>query len=43
MTRNHTEQNTLIYYCSIVCLRFEVVQMKQVDWKMSTKNVNSYK
>ena len=28
---------------SIVCLRFQVVQIKQVDCKMSTKNVNSYK
>ena len=24
--------------CSIVCLRFHVAQIKQVDWKMSTKN-----
>ena len=29
--------------CSIVCLRFHVVQKKQVDCKMSTKNVNNYK
>ena len=29
--------------CSIVCLRFHVVQMKQVNCKMSTKNVNNYK
>ena len=29
--------------CSIVCLRFQVVQIKQVDCKMSTKNVNNYK
>ena len=29
--------------CFIVCLRFEVAQMKQVDCKMSTKNVNNYK
>ena len=29
--------------CSIVCLRFEDVQIKQVDFKMSTKNVNNYK
>ena len=29
--------------CSIVCLRFYVVQKKQVDCKMSTKNVNNYK
>ena len=28
--------------CSIVCLRFHVVQIKQVDCKMSTKNVNNY-
>ena len=28
---------------SVVCLRFQVVQIKQVDWKMSTKNVNNYK
>ena len=28
---------------SIVCLRFQVVQIKQVDCKMSTKNVNNYK
>ena len=26
--------------CSIVCLRFHVVQIKQVDCKMSTKNLN---
>ena len=29
--------------CSIVCLRFQDVQLKQVDWKMSNKNVNNYK
>ena len=29
--------------CSIVCLRFHVVQIKQVDCKRSTKNVNNYK
>ena len=29
--------------CSIVCLRFQVVQIKQVDCKMRTKNVNNYK
>ena len=29
--------------CSIVCLRFQVMQIKQVDCKMSTKNVNNYK
>ena len=23
--------------CSIVCLRFQVVQVKQIDWKMNTK------
>ena len=28
---------------SIVCLRFQVKQTKQVDCKMSTKNVNNYK
>ena len=28
--------------CSIVCLRFQVVQIKQADCKMSTKNVNNY-
>ena len=28
---------------TIVCLRFQVVQIKQVDCKMSTKNVNNYK
>ena len=28
---------------SIVCLRFQVVQMKQVDCKMSTKNASNYK
>ena len=26
--------------CSIVCLRFQVVRIKQIDCKMSTKNVN---
>ena len=29
--------------CSIVCLRFKVVQVKQIDWKMNTKNMNNYK
>ena len=29
--------------CSIVCLRFQVVQIKQVDCKISTKNVNNCK
>ena len=29
--------------CSIVYLRFPGVQIKQVDWKMSTKNVNNCK
>ena len=29
--------------CSIVCLRFQVVQAKQIDWKMNTKNMNNYK
>ena len=29
--------------CSIVCLRFQVVQIKQADWKMSTKDVNNCK
>ena len=28
--------------CSIVCLRFQVVQIKQVDWKMSIKHFNNY-
>ena len=28
---------------SIVCLCFQVVQIKQVDCKMNTKNVNNYK
>ena len=28
--------------CSKVCLRFEDVQIKQVDCKMSTKNMNNY-
>ena len=28
---------------SVVCLRFQVVQIKQVDYKMSTKNVSNYK
>ena len=28
---------------SIVCLRFQVVQIKQIDCKMSTKYVNNYK
>ena len=30
-------------YFSIICLRFQVVQIKQVDCKLSTKNVNNYK
>ena len=29
--------------CSIVCSRFQVVQVKQIDWKINTKNVNNYK
>ena len=29
--------------CFIVCLRFQDVQIKQVDCKISTKNVNNYK
>ena len=29
--------------CSKVCLHFHVVQVKQVDCKMSTKYVNNYK
>ena len=29
--------------CSILCLRFQVVQIKKVDCKMGTKNVNNYK
>ena len=29
--------------CFIVCLRFQVVQIKQVDCNMSTKNANNYK
>ena len=28
--------------CSIVCLRFQDVQIKQVDCKMNTENVNNY-
>ena len=30
-------------FCGIVCLRFQDVQIKQVDCKMSTKNVNNCK
>ena len=29
--------------CFIVCLRFQDVQIKQVDRKMNTKIVNNYK
>ena len=29
--------------CFINCLRFQVVERKQADCKMSTKNVNNYK
>ena len=29
--------------CSRVCLRFQVVQIKKVECKMSTKNMNNYK
>ena len=29
--------------CSIVCLHFQVLQIKKVDCKMSTKNMNNYK
>ena len=29
--------------CSIVCLRFQVVLIEQVDCKMSSENVNDYK
>ena len=28
--------------CSIVCLRFEFVQIKQIDSKVSTKIMNDY-
>ena len=27
----------------LVCLRFQVVKIKQVDYRVSTKNVNNYK
>ena len=33
----------LLFHCSIVCLRFQVMQIKQVDCRMCTKNVNNYK
>ena len=33
----------LFVFCSIICLRFQDVQIKLVDCKMSTKNVNNYK
>ena len=29
--------------CSIVCLHFQVLQIKQADSKLRTKNVNNYK
>ena len=29
--------------CSIVCLHFQFMQVKQVDCKMTTKNLNNYK
>ena len=29
--------------CSIICLHFQVVKIKQVDCKMSTENKNNYK
>ena len=28
--------------CSVICLYFQVVQIKQVDCKMSIKNVDNY-
>ena len=31
------------FVCSIVRLRFHVVQIKQIDKKMSTKKMNNYK
>ena len=30
-------------FCSVVCLRLQVVQIKQADYKISTNNVNNYK
>ena len=30
-------------FCFIVCLSFQDVQIKRVDYKMSTKNVNNFK
>ena len=33
----------IVHMNGAVCLRFQVVQIKQVDCNMSTKNVNDYK
>ena len=38
LVRSHARHGN----CSIVCLRFQVVQIKQADCKMSTINVNNY-
>ena len=35
--------NTRCGCCSIACLRFQVVEIKQVYCKMSPKNMNNYK
>ena len=37
--RSHAQHDC----CSIVCLRFQVVEVKQADCKTSTKNVNNCK
>ena len=44
-TRGQFEYD-MTWYCScfdLVCLRFQVVKIKQVDCKISTKNVNNCK
>ena len=37
--RSHAQSG----FCSVVCLRLQVVQIKQADYKISTNNVNNYK
>ena len=39
----HIRSHARFGCCSIVYLRFHVVQIRQVDCKMSTKNVSNYK
>ena len=42
-TRGQFDCDVTYTIFSIVCLRFQIVQIKQVDSKMSNKNVSNYK